>query len=151
MVSVKEIPGDIFIEKLAKYIKKNIEEVYPLEWAYYVKTGPSRVRPPDDPDWWYIRAASILRKLYIHGPLSIKRLRSMYGGRKDRGVRPEHFYKGGGSNIRNILHQLESAGLVQKTNRGRILSPRGRSLLDKLATEIRKSMEIRPWYMEFGE
>jgi small subunit ribosomal protein S19e len=150
MVSVKEVPADIFIEKLAKYIKENIEEVHPPEWAYYVKTGPSRERPPDNPDWWYIRAASILRKLYMHAPMSIKRLRSMYGGRKDRGVRPEHFYKGGGSNIRNILHQLESAGLIQKTNRGRILTPRGRSLLDKLASEIKRSLEIKPWFEEFG-
>ena len=150
MVSVKEVPADTFIERLAKYIKDNIEEVRPPEWAYYVKTGPSRERPPDNPDWWYIRAASILRKLYIHSPMSIKRLRSMYGGRKDRGVRPEHFYKSGGSNIRNILHQLESAGLIQKTNRGRILTSKGRSLLDKLASEIKRGLEIKPWYEEFG-
>lgn len=151
MVSVKDVPADIFISELAKYIKENINSVEPPEWAFYVKTGPSRERPPDNPDWWYIRAASILRKLYIHGPLSIKKLRSMYGGRKDRGVKPEHFYKGGGSNIRRILQQLEEAGLVEKTRKGRVLSSKGQSLLDKLAANIKRTLVIKPWYEEFGD
>jgi len=151
MVSVKEVPADIFIDKLTKYIKKNVKEVQPPEWAYYVKTGPSRQRPPDSMDWWYTRAASILRKLYLHGPLSIKDLRIMYGGRKDRGVRPEHFYKGGGSNIRNILQQLEEAGLVEKTKKGRILTSKGRSILDKLAAEVKRNLNIKPWYEVFSE
>jgi len=151
MVSVKEVPADIFINRLTKYIKENIKEVNPPEWAYYVKTGPSRQRPPDSRDWWYTRAASILRKLYLHGPLSIKDLRIMYGGRKDRGVRPEHFYKGGGSNIRNILQQLEEAGLVEKTKKGRILTSKGRSILDKLAAEVKRNLNIKPWYEVFSE
>lgn len=146
MVSVKDVPADIFIEKLTEYIKSNIESVRPPEWALWVKTGVSRERPPDNPDWWYIRAASILRKLYLKGPLGIDDLRSMYGGRKNRGVRPEHFYKGSGSIIRKILQQLEDAGLVEKTKKGRVLTPKGRSLLDKLASEIRKNIEIVPWY-----
>ncbi|RLG59950.1 30S ribosomal protein S19e [Candidatus Geothermarchaeota archaeon] len=150
MVSVKDVPADIFIDELTKYIKENIKEVKPPEWAFYVKTGPSRQRPPDNPDWWYIRAASILRKLYLHGPLSIEDLRSMYGGRKDKGVKPEHFYKGGGSNIRKILQQLEAAGLVTKTKDGRILTSKGRSLLDKLAAKIRRQLDIKPWYEAYG-
>ena len=146
MVSVKDVPANIFIEKLSKYIKDNIHEVNPPEWALWVKTGVSRERPPDDPDWWYIRAASILRKIYLKGPLGIDDLRKMYGGRKDRGVKPEHFYPGGGSNIRKILQQLENAGLIQKTPRGRVLTNKGRSLLDRLAAEIRRNMNIKPWY-----
>ncbi len=146
MVSVKDVPADILIARLTKYIKDNISEVKPPEWAMFVKTGRSRERPPDNPDWWYVRAASILRKIYIHGPLSIKDLRRMYGGRKDRGVKPEHFYPAGGSIIRNILHQLESAGLVEKRSDGRVLTSKGRSILDKLAAEIRKSMDFKKWY-----
>jgi small subunit ribosomal protein S19e len=146
MVSVKEVPADIFIKKLAEYIKSNVSSVKPPEWAYWVKTGVSRERPPDNPDWWYIRAASILRKLYLKGPLGIDDLRSLYGGRKNRGVRPEHFYKGSGAIIRNILHQLEEAGLVEKSDKGRVLSSRGRSILDKTAYEVKKSLNIKPWY-----
>ena len=146
MVSVKEVPADVFIKKLAEYIKNEVSSVSPPEWAFWVKTGVSRERPPDNPDWWYIRTASILRKLYLREPLGIDDLRLMYGGRKNRGVRPEHFYPGGGAIIRKILQQLEEAGLAQKTPRGRMLTPRGRSLLDKLAYEIKRSLGIKPWY-----
>ncbi len=146
MVSVKDVPADVFIDRLYKYIKENVKEVEPPEWALYVKTGRSRERPPDNPDWWYIRAASILRKIYLYGPLSIKDLRRMYGGRKDRGVKPEHFYMAGGSIIRNILHQLEAAGLLEKRKEGRILTSKGRSLLDRIAAEIRREMDFKKWY-----
>lgn len=146
MVSIKEVPGDVFIQRLAEYIKKEVDSVKPPEWALWVKTGVSRERPPDDPNWWYVRAASVLRKLYLRGPLGIDDLRLMYGGRKNRGVRPEHFYRGGGSIIRKILQQLEEAELVEKSRRGRVLSSKGRSLLDRLAYEIKRSIEIKPWY-----
>ena len=146
MVSVKDVPADIFIQKLSEYIKSNIKNVHPPEWALWVKTGVSKERPPDDPDWWYIRAASILRKLYLKGPLGVDDLRSMYGGRKNKGARPEHSYEGSGSIIRKILQQLENAGLVEKTKKGRLLTSKGTSLMDKMAYEIRKSLEIKPWY-----
>ncbi len=146
MVSVKDVPADALINRLSKYIKDNVSEVNPPEWSTFVKTGRSRERPPDDPNWWYVRAASILRKIYLYGPLSIKDLRRMYGGRKDRGVKPEHFYLAGGSIIRNILHQLEAAGLVDNTEKGRILTPKGRSLLDKLSTEIYREKRVKRWY-----
>jgi len=149
VVSVKDVPADAFILELSKLIKSEVKSIKPPEWSLWVKTGVSRERPPDDPDWWYKRAASILRKLYLKGPLGVDDLRLMYGGRKDRGVRPEHFYKGSGSIIRKILQQLEEAGLVGKTPMGRVLTPKGRRLLDKLAASIRKKLDIKPWYEEY--
>ena len=142
MVSVRDVPPDRFIEALAKYLKENVREVRPPEWAAYVKTGSHVERAPHNPDWWYIRAASILRKLYIKGPIGVSRLRKLYGGRKRRGVKPAHFRRAGGSIIRHILQQLEEAGLAEKDgNRGRILTPKGRSLLDALAARIKRELE----------
>lgn len=149
MVSVKDVPVDEFLKRLKDYIKKNVPEVQMPEWAKYVKTGPSKQRPPDDPEWWYMRAASLLRKLYIYGPIGVSRLRSFYGGRKDRGVKPEHHMDGGGSNIRKILQQLEAAGLVEKSRRGRVLSREGRSLLDRIAAEVKRELNIKPWYEQY--
>ncbi len=137
MVTAKYVPPARLIEELAKYLKENVEEVKPPEWALYVKTGSHKERVPQDPDWWYKRCASLLRKLYIHGPVGVERLRTAYGGRKDLGLKREHFRKAGGKIIRVALQQLESAGLVTKVNRkGRALTPKGRSLLDKLAYKI---------------
>lgn len=70
------------------------------------------------------------------------RLRSDYGGRLDRGMRPEHARMGGGSIIRKALQQLEAAGLVSPfKNRGRVLTKEGRQLLDRLCTEIKEELE----------
>ena len=138
MVTVKEVPADMFIKALANYLKENVPEVKPPPWAMFVKTGSNREKPPEDPDWWYYRAASILRKLYISGePIGIETFRVIYGGLQRRGVAPPHFRRAGGSHIRKILQQLERAGLVTKEgNKGRVLTPRGRSLLDRLAYEV---------------
>ncbi len=142
MVTALEVPADKLIERLAKHLKDRVPEVRPPTWAYFAKTGVHKEQPPEDPDWWYYRAASILRKLYVRGtPVGVERLRTAYGGRMNRGVAPEHFYKGSGSVVRKILQQLEKAGLVVKVGRkGRTLSPAGRSLLDNIAAQIMKEM-----------
>ena len=137
MVTVKDVPADRLIDALAKYIKANVPQVKPPPWALFVKTGSHRERVPDNPDWWYYRAASILRKLYLaEKPIGIETFRVIYGGLKRRGSAPPHFRKCGGSHIRLILQQLEKAGLVAKTPKGRILTPKGRSLLDSIAYQI---------------
>ena len=138
MPTAFEVPADKLIEELAKYLKEKVPEVTPPAWSAFVKTGPHKERVPSDTDWWYYRAASILRKLYIRGePVGIESLRGAYGGRKNRGVAPEHYYKGSGSIVRKILQQLESAGLVVKVPRkGRTLTSKGRSLLDKTANKV---------------
>lgn len=142
MTTVYDVPADMLIERLASYLKEKISEVKPPEWAKFVKSGMHKHAPPVNPDWWYIRAASILRKIYIRGPIGVEKLRAMYGGRKDRGVKPEHKYKGSGSIVRKILQQLEKADLIAKEgNKGRNITNKGRSLLDKLANEIKRELE----------
>ena len=142
MVSAIQVPADRLIAELAKYLKEKVPQVKPPEWASYVKTGAHKERVPSDPDWWYYRCASILRKLYVRGePVGIESLRVAYGGRKNYGVAPEHFVRGSGSIVRKALQQLEKAGLVVKVPRkGRTLSPKGRSLLDKLANKIMRAL-----------
>ncbi|MEL9940120.1 MAG: 30S ribosomal protein S19e [Ignisphaera sp.] len=141
MVTVKDVPADMLIRKLAEYLKGNVPAVKPPSWAMFSKTGSHRERVPDDPDWWYMRAAAILRKLYLaEEPLGVGTFRTVFGGLKRRGSAPPHFRKGGGSNIRKILQQLEKAGLVRKTDKGRVISDEGRRLLDTLALEIFKDL-----------
>ncbi len=122
----------------AKEKLKEIKEIQPPEWAKFVKTGAHRERPPQQDDWWYIRAAAVLRKIYVHGPLGVSRLRKLYGGRKNRGYAPERKYRGSGAIIRKILQQLEAAGFLEKNKKGRKITKKGMSFLDKIATEIAK-------------
>lgn len=141
MTTPHDVPASKFIEKLAKYIKENVEEVQPPTWAAVAKTGSHVEKTPQDPDWWYTRGASLLRKVYIHGPIGLENLRSDYGGRKGFHVSPNHASKAGGSNIRKILQQLETAGLVQTTRpKGRIMSPKGRKLLQEISQDLQKEL-----------
>ena len=137
-----DVPASLLIERLAQYLKNNVDPIRPPEWAPFVKTGVHKERPPDNPDWWYIRCASLLRKIYIKGPIGIQRLRSEYGGREDMGVKPEHTRKGSGAIIRNALKQLEDADLVETVDgKGRRITSKGRKLLDLLSTEIKRELE----------
>lgn len=137
-----DVPPSILIERLARYLRDNVDAVRPPEWAAYVKTGVHAERAPQNPDWWYVRCASLLRKVYIRGPVGVEHLRSEYGGRRDRGVRPEHARKGSGAIIRRALQQLEEAGLIQTVKgKGRVVTPRGRSLLDSLSADIKRQLE----------
>lgn len=77
-----------------------------------------------------------MRKLYLHGPIGLGDLERAYGGTKALHYFPKHHRDAGGSNIRKILQQLEQAELVSKTPKGRILSSKGRALMDKTSVQI---------------
>ncbi len=137
MYDAYSVPGGELVKRLAEKLKE-FDEIEPPEWANYVKTGRHKERPPEDPDWWYTRVAAVLRRVYMDGPVGVERLRTYFGGRQDRGSRPERFRKGSGSIVRKALQQLEEAGLIEKTEEGRVVTPEGRSLVDSVAHEIAK-------------
>jgi len=118
--------------KLADALKKMPEFQEP-EWAAYVKTGPAKARPIDEPDFWYKRAASILRQIYKKKTVGVNRLRTRYGSKKNRGYRPEHFMRAGGKIIRTILQQADKAGFTEITKTGREVRKKrlGRQLTKK--------------------
>ena len=137
---MKNIDQKKFIEACKERLKK-IEDIKPPDWALFVKTGQSRKFPPQQDDWWYTRTASILRKIYLNGPVGVERLRTHYGGRKDRGHKPEKFRKAGGSIIRKSLQQLEAAGLIEKTKKpqksGRIVTDKGKKFIADIVREVK--------------
>ncbi len=133
----KNVAPDELIMEAAKKLEK-VEELKPPEWAKFVKTGVCKERPPTQKNWWYIRTASILRKLSLGKPIGVSRLRRVYGSRKRRGHKPEHKYPASGAIIRKILQQLERAGFVRTEERkGRVITPKGRSFLKEIAKSIK--------------
>lgn len=137
-----DIPAPVLIEELAKYLKEEVDEIKPPAWTSFAKTGVYAQRPPTNPDWWFVRCASILRKIYVKGPIGIELLRQEYGGRIDRGAKPEHASKGGGAIVRNAIQQLQAAGLVRsQRNEGRVVTSQGRQLLDRLSTNLKRELE----------
>ncbi len=142
MPTVYDVPADLFIHEVAEHLRENVSELSPPEWSRFAKTGSNRERTPEDPNWWYIRSASVIRKIYISEPIGVSHLRLLYGGKKRTGNAPAHFKRSSGAVIRTILQQLEKAGLVKTLKgKGRVLTNTGRSLLDRYATNIKKRIE----------
>lgn len=139
MISPREVDAQKFNSMLKEELKK-VKEIAPPAWSQFVKSGVNRERIPLQDDFWYVRTASVLRRLYLDNSTGVERLRSYFGGKKRRGHKPARFRKASGSIIRKIVQQLETAGLVEKNANkvGRKLAPAGRKLLDKIAYEVSK-------------
>lgn len=143
-MSIYEVEAGKFNDKLAAELKKMKEFQMP-EWAFFVKTSVARARPPMSYDYWYNRAASILRQVYIKEIVGINRLKTRYGGRQDGGMKPPRFKKGSGKIIRVILQQAEKAGLVEKTKggngkrSGRKLTEKGKQWMDEIASQTKQN------------
>jgi len=135
MTDIKSIEAGKYNELLAEALKK--EKIFEKpDWVDFVKSAPNRKRPTSEEDFFYKRAASILRQIYIREIVGVERLRNRYGGRKDRGGKPAKFVKGSGKLIRLILQQAETAGLLQKAEgnkKGRTLTDKGKKLLESVA------------------
>jgi small subunit ribosomal protein S19e len=135
MVSAHDVPSGKLIPALAVQVK-GLPGMEQPDWSRWVKTGSHAERPPTDSEWWFTRAASLLRKLYLHGPVGLTDLTRAYGGTKALHYYPKHHRDAGGSSIRKILKQLEQAELVAKTPKGRVLTPKGRAMLDKVSRDV---------------
>lgn len=142
MPTVYDVDANTLIERTASEFKK-VESFQIPHWAVFVKTSHAKQRTPDNADWWYFRAASMLRKFYMmKGPIGVSKLRTKYGSKKNRGHQPEHCYKASGKITRTILQQLEKAGFVQqvdkKGHKGRIITAKGRFFLDGICKGMKK-------------
>ncbi len=139
MSTIYDADPSELIEKASEELKKS-QVIKPPVWAAFVKTGVHKERPPVKDDWWYARAASVLRKIYRLGPIGISKLRVSYGGKKNRGYKTEHFYKGSGNILRKILQQLEKEGFVKidlkSKHKGRLITAKGKKFLDGVAGKI---------------
>ena len=141
MAKVYDVPADLLIGKLTEILKS--EDIPPPSWIPFVKTGAHADKPPHERDWWYTRCASLLRKIYLNGPIGINELCKLYGGGKPVGYGAAHHKDAGGAIIRNAIHGLEKLNYLEKVEKkGRVASKQGMQKLDKLATEILKELTV---------
>ena len=138
MSNIFVVPADTLIEAISQKLKDDFPEVQPPEGSQFWKTAFFKdLAPIDSENFWYIRCASILRKVKKDGPIGVNKLRKVYGGKNRKGPSKNHSAKGAGKIIRVALQQLESSKLVAKADKkGRVVSPEGTSFLERTAHSL---------------
>ncbi len=140
MTIVFESNPQDYNNKLAEALKSVPEFTQP-EWSKLVKSGPSKERPIEDENFWHKRSASVLRQIYKLEIVGVNRLRTKYGSKKDRGMKPEEFRKASGKILRTILQQADKAGFteiakdirgVRSKRPGRQLTLKGKEFMENL-------------------
>ena len=132
---VREVPAQKFVDALAKHFE-TAHVISAPEWADLVKTGFLKQMPPNLQNWWYTRAASIARQVYMNKFVSVAGLTFRYGTNENPGSSPKHHELASRKIVRTILQQLEQAELVRTTkNSGRKITAKGQKLLDQVANE----------------
>lgn len=143
MATLYDVPPDELIDELAGRLAEEFDQP---DWAEFVKTGENKELPPEQDGFWHRRAASVLRKVAIDGPVGVERLSTEYGGSKEGTgrwrVASDRRTDGSKNIIRTALQQLEEAGYVEDTNgEGRRVTGDGRSLLDDTAGDVLEALD----------
>jgi small subunit ribosomal protein S19e len=141
-MSVFVVQPEKLIETLSNKLKE-YPEISPPKGSEFWKTAFFKeLAPIDSENFWYIRCASILRKVKKFGPIGVNRLRKYYGGKNRKGKGLNHSAKASGKIIRVALQQLGEASLLEmKEKKGRVLSSEGISLIERTAYEIIRSKD----------
>lgn len=139
MATMYDVPAEALIEALAEDLEDRLD---PPEWSRFTKSGSGRELPPEQENFWSIRAASVLRKVAdASDTVGVGTLASAYGssqeGTNRYGVAPGRHTDGSRNIIRTILQQLEEEGLVETAEgQGRRITPDGQQLLDDTAGDV---------------
>merc|ERR1712151_1159054 len=134
-VTAKDVEASKFISAFAQHLKRQGRFEIP-KWADVVKTWALKELAPTDPDWLYVRTASMVRKIYIRGGSGVGGFSKVYGGQKRRGTCTKIFTTGSGKIARYICQQLEEMGLVEQDEEGgRKITKEGQRELDTVAVQ----------------
>lgn len=145
MTTLYDVPADALIEAVAERLDED-DAVAEPDWFKFAKSGVGRELPPEQADFWATRAASLLRKVAVDGPVGVGALRTAYGGSRQGSnryrVRPNRKTDSSGKIIRTALQQLEDAGHVMTAEgEGRRVTPEGQALLDEVASDVIEELD----------
>merc|ERR1712093_792830 len=118
-VTVKDVPADEFIKACADFLKRQPKFDVP-KYHDIVKTSVIKEFAPYDEDWFYVRSASILRKVYLR-----------------KGTGKAHFGTASGAIIRKAMLELEKLEMMEHcSDGGRVITSKGRAEMDRIAGNI---------------
>lgn len=135
-VTVKDVNSHEFVVMYAAHLKKQGKIDKPELWEL-MKTGTFKELAPYNEDWYYIRCASLARRLYVRQGTGVGGFSKVYGDKQPRGQLPGRFKTASRGVIRSCLQQLEKIGVVEKMEKGgRKVTTQGQQDCDRIAAEI---------------
>lgn len=111
---VRDVSAHDFIKAYAAHLKRTGGLKVPKS-AEYVKTAHFKELAPLDPDWFYVRSASVARQIYLRCNIGVGAMTRKHGGKKRRGSRPNVFARSSGSVDRRAMQALQGLGIVKVT------------------------------------
>ena len=134
-VCVKDVDAGKWIKGFAGHLKTQGSLEVP-EFVDYAKTSAAKVLAPLDPDWYYVKAAAVLRRVYLRPFTGIGGLRKVFGSVYGKS-RPLHFKRAAGGVLRHVLQSLEKLNLLTKSDDGgRVITKAARRDCDRVAMKV---------------
>lgn len=132
----RDVPAQDFINAYAKFLQRQGKLEVP-GYVDLVKTSAGNELPPQEAEtWFYKRAASIARHIYLRKQVGVGALNKLYGGAKNRGFRPHKHVDSSGSINRKCVQSLQKIGVLEISSKGgRKISENGQRDLDRIAAQ----------------
>jgi hypothetical protein len=133
LIETNKLPIDAY----AAFLKRQGKLPVP-GWVDTVKTGHGKEMPPQDIDWFYVRAASVARHVYLRKTVGVGRLRKVHGSAKNRGTRPS----------KHVLAAASTARSCRPSRRSRLLSRMRRRVAAASLSRASVILTVRfPWLL----
>lgn len=132
----RDVPAQEFINAYAQFLQRQGKLEVP-GYVDIVKTSAGNELPPQEAEtWYYKRAASVARHIYLRKQVGVGKLNKLYGGAINRGFRPHKHVDASGSINRRVLQSLEKIGVLEISPKGgRKISENGQRDLDRIAAQ----------------
>ncbi|KAF6006096.1 ribosomal protein S19B [Brettanomyces bruxellensis] len=141
-VTVRDVPAQEFIDSYAQFLQRQGKLEVPA-YVELVKTSSGNEMPPQDAEgWFYKRAASVARHIYLRKNVGVGKLNKLYGNAGNRGSRPNKHVDASGSVNRKVVQSLEKLGILEISPKGgRKISENGQRDLDRIAAQTKEALE----------
>eukprot|EP00768_Dysnectes_brevis_P000457 gnl/Dysnectes_brevis/109_a130_11433.p1 GENE.gnl/Dysnectes_brevis/109_a130_11433~~gnl/Dysnectes_brevis/109_a130_11433.p1 ORF type:complete len:144 (+),score=31.29 gnl/Dysnectes_brevis/109_a130_11433:33-464(+) len=136
-VCLKDVPAELFVDAFAAQLKSEGAFKQPA-YTEYAKTGACRDRVPESDDWYFVRAAAVLRRLYVRRNVGVGAFTKVFGTAYTTKCAPQHFKRSSSKVIRNILQQYEALGYVTqpRNGSGRVMTRKGQKIVDQFSKSL---------------
>lgn len=135
--TVRDVPANKWCKAVAQQLKRE-GKIFVPTCSDLTKTSHGRERAPQSNDWYYMRCASVMRRIYVRPGTGYGGLSKAYGNLKNRGCKPERTIRAATGPLHWACKSLEGLKLITKgKGKGRVMTPAGKKLADTVAFNVK--------------